>query len=109
MVKEADLKKVKPKITAFYESIKTKYPVAGVVLFGSFAKGTSTPQSDIDVGVIINSSEHLKRIEITSGLFHASRKIDITIEPKCIFLDEYTHCENASILGEIKRTAITII
>lgn len=109
MVKEQNLNDIKNKLLSFYEIIKEKYPVKKIILYGSYAKGTNKNDSDIDVGVIIDLKDHLKRMEITSDLFHYSSEIDIDIEPKCIFYDEYLNSEKASILNEIKKTGITII
>ncbi len=100
---------IKEKIKAFYVTIKDKYKVKGILIYGSYAKGTTRKDSDIDVGVIIDAPSHDKRIDITADLFHESRNIDILIEPKCIFWDEYKKHDQASILGEIIRTGIRII
>ena len=107
MAEKADL--IKENIIKFYELINHIYPVKKVFLYGSYAKGNQTKESDIDVGVVIDYDDHLKRIEITADLFHNARKIDSNIEPKCIFLDEYKSCEKTSILAEIIRTGIAII
>lgn len=109
MAKRQNLEVIKNKILLLYNSIKDKYPVKKVILYGSYSKGTNKEESDIDVGVIIDLKDHLKRIEITSDLFHYSGKIDVDIEPKCIFFDEYENCDRASIINEIKKTGITIV
>ena len=107
MAEKQDLEDIKSKILSFYTVIKDKYPVKKVILYGSYSKGTNKLGSDIDVGVILDLKDHLKRVEITSDLFHYSGKIDI--EPQCIFYDEYENCDKASIINEIKKTGITII
>lgn len=109
MAEKQNLANIKDKILSFYAVIKDKYPVKKIILYGSHSRGTNKLGSDIDVGVIIDIKDHLKRIEITSDLFHYSGKIDIDIEPKCIFYDEYENCDKASIINEIKKTGITII
>lgn len=79
-----------------------------VILYGSFAKNNPTEDSDIDIAVVVDIPDHLKRIEITATLFHYASKVDATIEPKCIFWDEYQNHEKASILAEIIRTGIEV-
>ena len=101
--------KIKEKVNAFYLLIRDKYKVKGILIYGSYAKGTIRKDSDIDVGVIIDAPTHDERIDITASLFHESRKIDTSIEPKCIFWDEYKKHDKASILGEIIRTGIKIV
>ncbi len=100
---------IKKKLLKFHELICKKYPVKGMFLFGSHAKGNARKDSDIDVAVILDYSNHSKRIDITAKLFHEASKIDYAIEPKCVFWDEYKQHEKASILGEIIRTGIKIV
>ena len=100
--------RIKSIVVQFYDTIKNRYPVKKVFLYGSNARGDALPDSDIDVGVVVDLPDHTRRVEITADLFHCARKIDNTIEPKCIFWDEYRHPENSSILAEIIRTGIDI-
>lgn len=101
--------KLKSKLLSFYDLIKASYPVKYLLLYGSYSKGNQTKDSDIDVAVVLDLPDHSKRIEIGADLFNKAGKVDYLIEPKCIFLDEYLNAEKASILAEIKRTAIRII
>jgi predicted nucleotidyltransferase len=79
-----------------------------MLLYGSYAKGTATEDSDIDVAVVVDQTDHSKRVEITARLFHAAFDIDAAIEPKCIFWDEYQNPDKASILSEIIINSIEI-
>jgi len=78
------------------------------MLYGSHAKGYATDQSDIDVAVVVDLPDHRRRMEITADLFHHAGKVDLAIEPKCIFWDEFQNHENASILAEIIRTGVEV-
>ncbi len=91
-------------IRKFYELIRDVYPTRKIILFGSYAKGRATTESDIDVGVVVNLPDHASRIDITARLFHFASQVDTRIEPKCIFWDEYQNADQASILSEIIRT-----
>jgi len=84
------------------------FPIKKMLLYGSYAKGLATESSDIDVAVVVDETDHSKRIEITARLFHAAFDIDAAIEPKCIFWDEYQNHDKASILSEIISNAIEI-
>jgi predicted nucleotidyltransferase len=42
--------------------------ILAVYLFGSEAEGTATPESDIDIGIVLNNPENL---EDTRPLYHA--------------------------------------
>lgn len=100
---------IRNKIISFYHLIENKFPVKGILLFGSYAKGNQSKDSDIDVAVIIKNKKGDDKIDITMALWHDARKIDTSIEPKCIFWDEYIHHDKTSILADIIRTGIRII
>ncbi len=106
MAKRTDITE---KILKFYELIKNIYPIKSVILYGSFAKGEENISSDIDVAVVIEIADHLKRIEITANLFRWASKVDPNIEPKCVFWDEFQNYEKTSILGDIIKTGIQVV
>ena len=97
------------KIMRFYEAAKRSLPIRKVLLYGSYAKGNARQDSDIDVAVVVEETDHAKRIEITTALFDSAFRVDPAIEPKCIFWDEYQEHDKASILAEIIETAVEIV
>ncbi|HEC03189.1 MAG TPA: nucleotidyltransferase domain-containing protein [Phycisphaerales bacterium] len=99
---------IRQSVLKFYESARRLFPIKKMLLYGSHAKGQATENSDIDVAVVVDEPDHSRRIEITSKLFHAAFEIDATIEPKCIFWDEYQNPDKASILSEIVSKGIEI-
>lgn len=50
---------VRKLVTQFAEIVRQNFPVQRVVLFGSQVRGTSHPDSDIDVAVIYSSGSGL--------------------------------------------------
>ncbi len=100
---------IKKEISGFYNLIKDAYPVKKMILYGSYAKGSATKDSDIDVGVIIDLPDSVNKVEITANLFHIARKIDSHIEPLCILWSEYKNHERGSILSEIIKTGVEIV
>jgi predicted nucleotidyltransferase len=100
---------IREKILEFYRAARQAFPIKKVLLYGSHAKGQATEESDIDVAVVVDETDHSRRVEITSGLFDSAFHVDPAIEPKCIFWDEYIDHDKASILGEIIDTAIEIV
>jgi predicted nucleotidyltransferase len=100
---------IREKINRFSVLARQRYPIEKVLLYGSYAKGTNTADSDIDVAVVVNVKDHLKRIEITTNLIHCANEVDSIIEPKCVFADEYRNYDKASILSEILNTGIEIV
>ena len=107
MVKEKSI--IKDKALQFYRLIKNIYPVKKIIIYGSYARGDATNQSDIDIGVVLDISDHSNRIEINAALLHYSSKIDTRIEPRCIYLDEYQNSENASIIAEVIRNSFEVV
>ena len=99
---------IRQKVLRFYQVAKRLFPIKKVLLYGSHARGLATEDSDIDVAVVVDQTDHSKRIEITAGLFHAAFGIDAAIEPKCIFWDEYQNPQKASILSEIINKSVEI-
>ena len=102
------LQEVKQTAQRFGDYIGTKLPVRKVLLYGSYAKGTPRKDSDIDIAVFIDDPDHQKRLALAAQLWHFAGDIDVEIEPKCFFWDEYQNHENASILAEIIRTSIEL-
>jgi predicted nucleotidyltransferase len=100
---------IREKVLEFYRSARQILPIKKVLLYGSYAKGQATKDSDIDVAVVVDEPDHSKRIEITTRLFNSAFRVDPAIEPKCIFWDEYRDHDKASILAEIIDTAIEIV
>jgi predicted nucleotidyltransferase len=64
----------------YADLVRTRFPVKQVILFGSFARGTQRPDSDIDVAVILKK-QPLDFLEAETELFKLCRNIDLRIEP----------------------------
>lgn len=100
------LQEVKESVRRFGEYISKELPVKKVLLYGSYAKDSPRADSDIDVAVFVDYPDHEHRLEIATKLFHLAGDIDVDIEPKCFFWDEYQNCIQGSILSEVLSTAI---
>ena len=98
----ADLKR-------YYEVVNQVYPVKGMFLFGSYARETMHKDSDIDVAVVVDRIPGQTKIDIGAKLFSLAAKVNVDIEPKCIFWDEYIDPPQASILQEIISTGKEIV
>ncbi len=97
-------------IIQFIGQLKTKplpnLPIKHMFLFGSYAKGNFTENSDIDVciiadGVVNNFSSMLNVAPIAVH-------IDPRIETVVFSANEYGEEPSYGLLGEIKRTGIEI-
>ncbi|MDW7761936.1 MAG: nucleotidyltransferase domain-containing protein [Acidobacteriota bacterium] len=90
-------------VRKFAELAGREFPVLTVFLYGSHAGNTAREGSDIDVGVVIRGSDHDRRLAIAARLCRLGRLVDVRIEPRCIFQDEYEKPKAASILEAIIR------
>ncbi|MEA4884366.1 MAG: nucleotidyltransferase domain-containing protein [Clostridia bacterium] len=70
-----------------------------IVLYGSYAKGTATPDSDIDIAVIVDKLEG-DYLDEQAKLYKLRRSIDFRIEPVLI---EYGQ-DKSGFLREIMDT-----
>ena len=75
------------KVHAYAERIAERYHPKQIIVFGSYAKGTATENSDIDIAVVCDSLSG-DYLENTSGLFRLRRDIDLRIEPVLIDLSD---------------------
>ncbi|MCB0727848.1 MAG: nucleotidyltransferase domain-containing protein [Ignavibacteria bacterium] len=63
----------------FAKAIRTKYEYKNIILFGSYAKGNSRNESDIDIAVVFKDYDD--SIDMQLELMRLRRKIDTRIEP----------------------------
>lgn len=81
-----------------------KYQIIRAYLFGSFAKGTERPESDIDIALIFNNQ--IDVIDMQIQLMKLRRKFDLRIEPHPFKKDDLD--EKSPFLEEILQTGILI-
>lgn len=85
-------------------SIARKFPIKQVVLFGSYAQGKPSEQSDIDLAVFspkFSDKTHLKDVKF---LWTEAAKIDSRIEPLPFSTKEMKTVDPRSFLAEILRS-----
>lgn len=67
-------------VREYAEVVRNRFPVKRVILYGSFARGTQRPDSDIDVAVVFESLP-VDILGTETELFKMRRDIDLRIEP----------------------------
>jgi len=83
-----------------YSELVTKHMlVKQVVLYGSYAKETADPDSDIDIAVVVEKLEG-DYLDAQARLFRLRRAVDFRIEPVLIEEDE----DKSGFLREILST-----
>lgn len=60
-----------------------------VMLYGSYSKGCATPDSDIDVAVIVPTYGD-RKFEISKGLWRDTREVSFLIEPVLMADDRWS-------------------
>ncbi len=73
-------------VSRFSDLLRTIFNPVMVILYGSYAKGTQTLQSDIDVAVIVDSMEG-DFLDQEARLYQLRRTIDDRIEPVLLEMD----------------------
>ena len=92
-------------IKKYLKTISRYYNIDAIILFGSYAKGTNTEESDIDVAIV--SSDFDDIIEDGAKLIGLTWKIDTRIEPHPIKKEDYQKISNPFI-KEIVDTGIKV-
>jgi len=79
--------------------IADRYDIAGVIVYGSRARGTHRPDSDADVAVLLRS-EHQRfltaKLDMADVAFDVLLESGILISPLPVWLDEWEQPENYS-------------
>ena len=94
-------------VVKYLELIKEKYTnVESAYLFGSYERGNSTEDSDIDVALIFTNMDDSQRFEIQIQLMLLAANIDSRIEPHPISHEDFN--SGNPFAAEIKKTGIQI-
>lgn len=100
-------KNIDTTIAKYLKLIKAKYSnIEKVYLFGSYAKGKSTDDSDIDIALVFTNLDDSKRFDIQVQLMMLAAQIDSRIEPHPISHNDF-NSENPFV-AEIKKTGIEV-
>jgi len=94
---------IRPSVDQFLAAVKTSYPLTAAYLYGSYAKGTATPWSDIDLALILRTFLH-DPYEDQVSLMRLAARIDDRIEPLPFTEDTFT--PNNPLVYEIQRYGI---
>jgi uncharacterized protein len=94
-------------VTKYLGLIKEKYSeIESAYIFGSYAKGKSTDESDIDLALIFTNLDDSRRFDIQVQLMLLASKIDSRIEPHPISREDFNSGNPFAV--EIKKTGIEI-
>lgn len=101
-------------VRSFLALIASHYDTAGAIIYGSRARGTYRPDSDVDVAVLLKG-EHQRVLTTTLAMadvaFDVLLETGINISPLPVWLDEWEHPEsysNPALLQNIAKEGIRL-
>ncbi|HNS18528.1 MAG TPA: nucleotidyltransferase domain-containing protein [Bacteroidales bacterium] len=89
----------------YIDSISNKFQIESAILFGSFAKGTNHPDSDIDIAIVFKTVDDI--IDLQIQLMQLRSDDDLLIEPHPFKISDF-HISNP-VVAEIKKNGIDIL
>lgn len=104
-------------VRRFAALIAIKYSVAGVILYGSRARGTHRPDSDVDVAVLLNGERlrflytKLDMCDFAYDVMLETEGCALRISPFPVWMNEWNDPEsysNPELLMNIKREGIRL-
>jgi len=100
-------KSINNTITTYLDLIREKFSgIESAYVFGSYAKGKSTDDSDIDLALIFTNLDDSRRFDVQVQLMLLAAQVDSRIEPHPISLDDFN--SGNTFVVEIKKTGIEI-
>jgi len=100
-------KNINTSIAKYLNLIKEKlFDIETAYLFGSYARGNSTEESDIDIALIFRNLDDSRRFDIQVQLMLLAAQIDSRIEPHPISNEDFNSGNPFAV--EVKKTGIEI-
>lgn len=93
-------------IKKYIEEISKYYKIDAIILFGSYANGTNSKDSDIDIAIITSDLKD-DIIDEEFKLMKLRRKIDIRIEPHIIRTKDFEE-KSDPFIQEVIETGIKV-
>lgn len=109
--KRLGIKEIKPIIDIYLKELSKEIKLQKIILFGSYAKGKATKESDLDLVVISPDFSHRSFNERFSLLAKARLHPQTRQVAMDIFgytPEEYASASSLTTLGEVKETGLTV-
>jgi predicted nucleotidyltransferase len=102
-----NLETVRKIASKYANDVRSVLPVKKVILYGSYAKGTATESSDVDICFFVENLKNNNRLEIMRQLLKISSEyLEVDIEPRVFHISVLE--EDNPFVKEIVRTGIEI-
>ncbi len=94
-------------IREYVADVKNSMPIDKVVLFGSYAKGTATEYSDVDLCFFSESFATMRSVDVVTNLLCIAGKYkDVCIEPRAFPTSEIE--KDNPFIREVLATGVEI-
>ncbi len=91
-------------VNKYIEIISKKFNIKEVYIFGSYARGTNSEDSDIDIAIILDSN--IDTIDLMIELMMLTQNVDLRIEPHPVKTKDFE--EGNPFVEEIKNTGLKV-
>lgn len=94
-------------IIEYVKLVREKYSdIEGVYVFGSYVKGNSNQESDIDLALIFKNLDDSERFDVQVQLMLLASQVDTRIEPHPISHDDFY--SKKPFANEIRKTGFEL-
>ena len=97
---------IQDSIMKYIKEVAKKYEIDAIILFGSYAKGNNTEDSDIDIAIITDDIKN-DIFDEEINLMGLRKGIDYRLEPHIIKIEDYKNAETPFI-QEVIDTGIKV-
>ena len=94
----------------FLQRIRAEHDIRQAYLYGSFAKGITRDYSDVDVAVVLGSSDKSEESPFDESfiIFHEAQKYNSLLEVVCFVQEEFDQ-DGGALVKQIKKEGIRLI
>ena len=90
----------------YIDNLSRQISIEKVILFGSYAKGNTRKDSDVDIAIFSDYFKSMSRVDGIQFLLFRAMDYDIDLEPQPFTMDEYK--DPVGLVHDILRTGIEI-
>jgi predicted nucleotidyltransferase len=97
-------------VSGFLEIIRDKHDVRQAYLFGSFAEGTAKEYSDVDLAIVLGSSDLSEESAFDENfkIFHEAQGYNSLLEVVCFQQEEFDQ-DGGALVKKIKKEGIRLV
>jgi predicted nucleotidyltransferase len=97
-------------VNEFIAGLHLKHDIRGAYLFGSYAKGTPTEYSDVDLAIVLVPAEQFEESPFDESfrIFHEAQKYNSLLEVVCFGMEEFDQ-DGGALVKRIKAEGIKLM